>query len=651
MLFNYINNKINNYFIFLKMNDFIQIKDIDGKIYLSIENNRDDVKKDRIGNTLDDFEFLQELGEGHFGKVYKVISKLNNKIYAMKTIDLEELNPDEIRLTKRESLLLTALSHPHIIKYYKNFKIGDILYIIFENAENGDLYNLIEAYKINNKHIPEEELWSIFLQCMQGLAYIHEKGVIHRDIKPGNILMDNNLNIKIGDFGTAAVKKENKKGNNKNVQYLNETYLSILDKEDLQYGQTFVSSAGYTSPEMKKRVDYDQKIDVYSMGVTFYEMCYLHNPSELGANDDVDYSDELLNIIKEMIEEDKNKRQTSKYFLEKIKEEFSKKYDRNTSIDSIVRCLYACKDITRYYKNLTEDEIQNKPATQAFIKCLNTFKEQDMIFYVNSIKYFREIICTENKKFDRTKEINPKLVLAFLTRQLHNEINYNVSSSSKANNYYIKSVEDNVQTNDVEMMINFQTKFENQLNSCITQKIMVQVKTTYKCKSCQMKTYSFKGDFFINIDLEKIIGKINFDIKSYFEYKNNYMITTEKYCPKCLMIANHEKYEEYSSFPDYLIVIINRGKNDSIRIPFNLMQKINLVDLIGIKGKKYKLVGFINRNYETENYVSYVKIGIKKSKKWFKCKKEEVIIWEPDNHSDMFDDLNGELMMAFYEAV
>ena len=201
------------------MNDFIQVKDINGKIFLSIENNQNDVKKDRIGNTLDDFEFLQELGEGHFGKVYKVISKLNNKIYAMKTIDLGELNYDEIRLTKRESLLLTALSHPHIIKYYKNFKIGDILYIIFENAENGDLYNLIEAYKINNKHIPEEELWSIFLQCMQGLAYIHEKGVIHRDIKPGNILMDNNLNIKIGDFGTAAVKKENKKGNNKNVQY------------------------------------------------------------------------------------------------------------------------------------------------------------------------------------------------------------------------------------------------------------------------------------------------------------------------------------------------------------------------------------------------------------------------------------------------
>ena len=632
------------------MNDLIEVKDADGKMYLSIENNQNDDKKESIGNTLDDFEFFEELGEGNFGKVYKVKSKLNKKIYAMKTIDLRNLNSEEIRITKRESLLLTALSHPHIIKYYKNFQIGDILYLIVENAENGDLSNLIEAHKLNEKHIPEEELWSIFLQCMQGLVYIHEKGVIHRDIKPGNILMDNNMNIKIGDFGTAAVKKENEKGNEK-VQYLNSQYSSILDKEELKCGRTRILSKGYTSPEVKYDVEYDQKIDVYSMGITFYEMCYFHKPEEWGDDDDVDYSEEMLKIINEMIEEDKDKRQTSKYFLEKIKEEFSKKYNRNTSIDSIVRCLYACEDITYYYKNLKENDIKNKPVTQAFTKCLNTFKEKEMLHYIDSIKYFREIICTENKKFDRTKEINPKLVLAFLTKQLHNEINYNISSSSKANNYYIKPVVENAQTNDVEMMINFQNAFFTHLNSYITEKTMILLKTIYICDNCQMQTYSFKCQFFVTIDLEKIIDKIDFDIKNYFEYKNNFMIKTEKYCSKCLMITNHKKYEIYDSFPDYLIVAINRGKNDSIRISFNLKENINLIDLVGIKGKKYKLVGFINRIYESESYVSYVKVGIKKTKKWFKCKKEEVKIVESNDHDDMLNDLNGELVMAFYEAI
>ena len=627
------------------MNDLIEVKDADGKMYLSIENNQNDDKKESIGNTLDDFEFFEELGEGNFDKVYKVKSKLNKKIYAMKTIDLRNLNSEEIRITKRESLLLTALSHPHIIKYYTNFKIKDILYIIVENAENGDLCNLIEGHKINLKHIPEEELWSIFLQCMQGLVYIHEKGVIHRDIKPGNILMDNNMNIKIGDFGTAAVKKENEKGNEK-VQYLNSQYSSILDKEELKCGRTRILSEGYTSPEVKYEVEYDQKIDVYSMGVTFYEMCYFHKPDEWG-DDDVDYSEEMLKIIKEMIEEDKDKRQTSKYFLEKIKEEFSKKYNRNTSIDSIVRCLYACKDITNYYKELTENSIKNKPVTQAFIKCLNTFKEKDKSLYADSIKYFREIICTKNKKFDRTKEINPKLVLDFLIRLLHNEINFNISSSSKANNYFIKSVVENSQTNDIEMTINFQTALFSHLNSYIAQEIMVQIKAIYNCEICQMKTYSLKSQFFVTIDLEDLLKKdINFDIKTYFEYKNNFMIKTEKYCPKCLMITSHEKYEVYYSFPDYLIVILNRGINDSIRISFNLKKKIDLVDLIGIRGKIYNLVGFINRSYISESYVSYAKI----EKKWVKYKKEEVNIWESKSHPDMFEDSNGELVMIFYEA-
>ena len=632
------------------MNDLIEVKDADGKMYLSIENNQIDDEKDRIGKTLEDFEFLQTLGEGSFGKVYKVISKLNKKIYAMKEINLKNFNPKKIAITKRESMLLTALSHPHIIKYYKNFQIGDILYLIVENAENGDLSNLIEAHKLNEKHIPEEELWSVFLQCMQGLVYIHEMGVIHRDIKPGNILMDNNMNIKIGDFGTAAVKKENEK-DNKNPQYLNSEYSPILDKEELQCGGTLILSAGYTSPEIINNVEYDQKIDVYSMGVTFYEMCYFHQPYKNEKNQDVEYSEEMRKIINEMIQVDKDKRQTSKYFLEKIKEEFSKKYNRNTSIDSIVRCLYACEDITYYYKNLKENDCKNKPVTQAFIKCLNTFKEKVMIHYSDSIKYFREIICTQNQKFDKTKEINPKLVLAFLTKQLHNEINYNISSSNKANNYYIKSVLENAQTNDAELMINFQNAFFTHLNSYITEKTMILLKTIYICENCQMQTYSFKCQFFVTIDLEKIIDKIDLDIKKYFEYKNNFMIKTEKYCSKCLMITNHKKYEIYDSFPDYLIVAINRGKNDSIRISFNLKENINLIDLVGIKGKKYKLVGFINRIYESESYISYVKVGIKKTKKWFKCKKEEVKIVESNDHDDMLNDLNGELVMAFYEAI
>ena len=170
------------------MKKFGEIKDINGKAYLSISKEQEEEKKN-IGNSFEDFEILQLLGEGGFGKVFKVISKLNNKIYAIKMVDLEELKYNEkaYRLALNESKFLTDLSHPYIIKYYNCFIKEEFLYLVVENAENGDLSDFIEAHDESKNPISEEVLWSIFLQCMEGLTYVHKMGVIHRDIKPGNI--------------------------------------------------------------------------------------------------------------------------------------------------------------------------------------------------------------------------------------------------------------------------------------------------------------------------------------------------------------------------------------------------------------------------------------------------------------------------------
>ena len=195
--------------------------------------------------------------------------------------------------------------------------------------------------------------------------------------------------------------------------------------------------------------------------------------------------------INEMLEEDKDKRKPSKYFLEKIREQFSNKYSRNTSIDGIVRCLYTFEDITKFYKKLDESQYKNKTITEAFIKCLKNFTGQDMIYYINSIKYFREILCTENSTFNKTKEINPKLVLTFLIRKLHDEMNINISTDNKVNNYYITSGEERAITSKIEMMIIFQNKFYSQLNSYISQKMMGLIKSVYVCNYQQGKNIHF----------------------------------------------------------------------------------------------------------------------------------------------------------------
>ena len=267
-------------------------------------------------------------------------------------------------------------------------------------------------------------------------------GVIHRNIKLGNIFMDNNLNVKIGDFVDSVVKKNNIEKINDNSYECLKTCFGVL----------------VYNPKMIEKVEYDQKIDVYSMGVTFYELCHFHTPKKEVKESEVNYSKEMLDIINEMMEKDKDKRQTSEYFLDKIREEISKKYNGNTSIDAIVRCLFTFEDITNYYLKLEKNEIQNKPMTKAFIECLENFTGEDMIFHLNSIKYFREILCIENTRFDKTKEIEPKSVLAFLIRKLVNEINSDILLENKTNNYYIKSGEEKARTSKEEMKIVFEKK-------------------------------------------------------------------------------------------------------------------------------------------------------------------------------------------------
>ena len=629
------------------MNSFEEVKDIKLNTYLSVENEGND-KLENVGSKSSDFEIIKLMGNGSFGAVYKVISKINKKIYAMKKVDLVKLkgNSKALKLALNESKFLTVLSHPHIMKYYTSFIEGDYLYLIIENAENGDLENFILSNKKMGRFIPEDELWSIFLQCMQGLVYVHKMGVIHRDIKLANILMDNNMTIKLGDFGTCAVKRNNEK-ENENIKYLNAEYRNILNQDEMKCNNTQIISGYFAAEEMRKEVDYDQKVDVYSMGVTFYYMCYHRIPKKGVIHNNTIYSKEMLDIVNEMLESDKDKRKSSDYFLERINNEFSKRYYRNTSIDAIVRCLYSFDELTKFYIQKTDNELKDKPITNAYVKCLKNMTEKDINSFFESIKYFREILCTENAKFDKTNEINPKLVLAFLLTKLHQEINLgNVTWEDEQNNYYMKSGLEDALTSKLEMLLNFENKLFSQLNSLISRKLVGILQKSFICNSCKIKTYSFGGYFYITLDLEKISEP---DIEKYFYYRKNTWSNAEKYCPKCLTKTQHAVNKKFFTSPDNLIVTINRGSNDLNKRSVILSPIIDLTNLTVSIGRRYKLVGFITKNYENEKYISYLKF--RKTGKWFKSEDMKINEIKQDELIYLLSDINGQTMMAFYEAI
>ena len=119
---------------------------------------------------------------------------------------------------------------------------------------------------------------------MEALVYVHSQYVIHRDIKPSNLFLGNNFTIKMGDFGVSAVKY--KKGST--YLYKKGDYSILRDNKNLQSNNTFVGTGGYRSKEILESKEYDQRVDIFAMGVSFFEMCYCQKPKKEVYNSDED---------------------------------------------------------------------------------------------------------------------------------------------------------------------------------------------------------------------------------------------------------------------------------------------------------------------------------------------------------------------------
>ncbi|CAK9001802.1 Death-associated protein kinase 3 (DAP kinase 3) (DAP-like kinase) (Dlk) (MYPT1 kinase) (Zipper-interacting protein kinase) (ZIP-kinase) [Durusdinium trenchii] len=222
--------------------------------------------RETFGDEAMPYVLQEKLGEGATAKVYKC--KKGDEEYAVKVIDLHRLclNPgyEKIKHTiMREMRLLLMLQHRNIVKLVDFQEQQHTIFLVMELIRGGDLWEYLLGKP--NGHLDDKEACHLFLQIVDGLSHIHSKNIVHRDLKPQNILL------------AAPATFEEATGRQKSLPTPVEVKLSDfghskLVRDGYTYGRSYVGTPQYLSPEVANQKRYDERADLWSLGVVLYVM-------------------------------------------------------------------------------------------------------------------------------------------------------------------------------------------------------------------------------------------------------------------------------------------------------------------------------------------------------------------------------------------
>uniref|UniRef100_A0A4W2GJN4 non-specific serine/threonine protein kinase n=1 Tax=Bos indicus x Bos taurus TaxID=30522 RepID=A0A4W2GJN4_BOBOX len=189
------------------------------------------------------YDIERTLGKGNFAVVKLARHRVTKTQVAIKIIDKARLDSSNLEKIYREVQIMKLLNHPHIIKLYQVMETKDMLYIVTEFAKNGEMFD----YLTSNGHLSESEARKKFWQILSAVEYCHSHNIVHRDLKTENLLLDDNMDIKLADFGF---------GNFYNPG------------EPLS---TWCGSPPYAAPEVFEGKEYEgPQLDIWSLGVVLY---------------------------------------------------------------------------------------------------------------------------------------------------------------------------------------------------------------------------------------------------------------------------------------------------------------------------------------------------------------------------------------------
>ncbi|KAJ8024745.1 Serine/threonine-protein kinase Nek10 [Holothuria leucospilota] len=217
--------------------------------------------------SIEGYSVYEHLGTGAFGSVYKVKKNAQGKFLALKEISFN--NPAVGRTAKEKeksiasiiselSIIKEDLRHPNVVRYFRTFTDdkSEKLYIVMDLIEGAPLHEHFNSLREKKLKFPEDRIWNIFVQIVLALRYLHkEKGIVHRDLTPNNIMLGENDKVTITDFGLARQKQP-----------------------DCSKMTSVVGTILYSCPELVQNLPYSDKADVWAIGCILYQMCKLEPP-------------------------------------------------------------------------------------------------------------------------------------------------------------------------------------------------------------------------------------------------------------------------------------------------------------------------------------------------------------------------------------
>lgn len=211
-------------------------------------------EKLRVQRTFDHFEIVETLGVGGMGSVYKARDTRLERFVALKLLRKElSANPAEAALLEQEARVTAAVNHPNVVQVYSSGTAHGQIYLVMELVDHGSLDDLMAQHT----RLPESQVLEAGIQVAKGLQAAQQKGLIHRDVKPANILFADTVTAKIGDFGLAVAVGQKSEA-------LNEIW----------------GTPYYVAPERLNNEPEDFRSDIYSLGATLFHALAGRPPME-----------------------------------------------------------------------------------------------------------------------------------------------------------------------------------------------------------------------------------------------------------------------------------------------------------------------------------------------------------------------------------